>query len=63
MIDLRKAFGSEAHRLQSVTAYTLRLELTGVECGLLLFDTLSANQDRASRECTISLYRGTLLEG
>lgn len=63
LTDLRKALGSEAHRLQSVNTHTLRLDLTGAECDLLAFDTLAASEDRASRECAISLYRGALLEG
>ena len=63
LTDLRKALGGEARRLQSINTNTLRLDLTGAECDLLTFDTLSASRDRASRECAISLYRGALLEG
>lgn len=62
LTDLRKALGSEAVRLQSVTLNTLRLDLSGAECDLLTFDRLAAHQDRAGWECAVSLCRSALLE-
>ena len=60
--DLRKALGSQAFRLQSVTMSTLRLDLSEAECDLITFDALSSGKDRADRERAVACYRGALLE-
>jgi DNA-binding SARP family transcriptional activator len=60
--DLRRALGSEAHRLLSPTPRTLALDLGGAEVDLLRFDAAVARADPASLQQAIAMYRGPLLE-
>src|SRR5258708_5739455 len=40
LTELRKAFGSQQHRLVSLPHSLLQLDLSGVVCDLIIFDTL-----------------------
>jgi predicted ATPase/DNA-binding SARP family transcriptional activator len=61
--DLRKALGTQAHRLQSPTPQTVLLDLTGAQADVLAFDRAVTGQDREALEVVVALYRGPLLEG
>jgi predicted ATPase/class 3 adenylate cyclase len=63
LTDLRRALGSEAHRLRSPSLRTLALDLAGAEADVVAFDAALARADRTSLENAVSLYRGPLLEG
>src|SRR5579871_6236165 len=63
LTDLRHALGAEATRLLSPSPRTLRLDLEGAWCDLLLFDKDIASADTAALEAATILYRGALLEG
>src|SRR5579871_3738469 len=62
LCDLRRAPGPEAHRVQSPTPRTLRLDVVGCTVDLLEFDAALARGDEASLEAAVSLYRGRMLE-
>lgn len=57
LVDLRKALGPEAARIETCGATGLRFDSSGAEIDLLEFDAV-ASIDRA-----IAVYRGPLLEG
>ncbi len=59
--DLRKALGSEAWRVRSVTTATLRLDLTGADCDLLAFDSLAASKEPIDLQHAVALYSCPLL--
>jgi non-specific serine/threonine protein kinase len=63
LADLRRALGSEAHRLQAPTPRTLLFDPEGVFVDLFAFDAALARGDVASLESAIALYRGEMLEG
>jgi non-specific serine/threonine protein kinase len=62
LTDLRQALGAEANRLQSPTARTLRLDLSGAVCDVIAFDAAVQRGDSASLQEAVALYRGPLLE-
>src|SRR5207302_8267516 len=61
LTDLRDALGPEAHRLQTPTPRTLRLDLAGADVDVLRFDAAIAAGDGPSLERAVRLYRGPLL--
>jgi predicted ATPase/DNA-binding SARP family transcriptional activator len=61
LTDLRDALGPEAHRLQTPTSRTLRLDLAGADVDVLRFDAAIAAGDGPSLESAVHLYRGPLL--
>ncbi|HLK55139.1 MAG TPA: BTAD domain-containing putative transcriptional regulator, partial [Chthonomonadaceae bacterium] len=63
LLDVRKALGSQAYRLQSPTTRTLCLDLSGADVDALVFDAAIQVGGYASLERAVSLYRGPLLEG
>lgn len=63
LMDLRRAMGPEAHRLQSPSPATLRLRLEDAEADVVAFDEALSRGDAPSLDRAISLYRGPLLEG
>lgn len=65
LVDLRKALGPEASRLESPTTKSLRFVLEGAEVDVLEFDAISKrpSQKAADVDRAIELYRGPLLFG
>ena len=63
LTDLRRALGPAAVRLQSPSASSLALDLTGAAIDLLVFDAALARGDPPSLEAAVALYQGPLLEG
>jgi predicted ATPase/DNA-binding SARP family transcriptional activator len=63
LYDLRRALGPHAYRLGSSSSQTLRLDLSGAEADVLVFDTAVSLGEDASLAEAIRLYRGPLLEG
>jgi predicted ATPase/DNA-binding SARP family transcriptional activator len=63
LTDLRRALGPEAGRLHSPTIHSLRLDLSGAEADLLVFDRAIASGGIRALEQAVALYRGPLLEG
>jgi DNA-binding SARP family transcriptional activator len=63
LMDLRRALGAQAARLQSPSLHTLCLDLEGAEVDVLRFDGAIAAGDSVSLERAVALYRGPLLEG
>jgi predicted ATPase/class 3 adenylate cyclase len=61
--DLRRALGTQAGALQSLTPHTLRLDLTDADVDVVAFDSAIEGGDPGSLEEAVSLYRGPLLEG
>src|SRR3954453_13057718 len=59
--DLRRALGAEAARLHSPTPRLLTLDLAGAQADVVAFDAAIAQEDAASLEQAIALYRGPLL--
>jgi DNA-binding SARP family transcriptional activator len=63
LTDLRRALGPEAVRLHSPTIHSLRLDLSGAEADLLVFDQAISCGGIRALEQAVALYRGPLLEG
>jgi predicted ATPase/DNA-binding SARP family transcriptional activator len=63
LADLRRALGDMEDRLEAPTAYTLRLDMAGVDLDVREFDLLAARSDTEALETAVALYRGPLLEG
>ncbi len=59
---LKQTLGEEAVRLQSPTARTLRLDLSGAFADVIAFDAAAVRSDADSLESAVALYRGSLLE-
>jgi predicted ATPase/DNA-binding SARP family transcriptional activator len=59
---LRKALGTESHRLSSA-GRTLAIDLSGVDCDVLRFDSAIKRGDESSLELAVSRYSGPLLDG
>jgi predicted ATPase/DNA-binding SARP family transcriptional activator len=62
LTDLRRALGPAACRLDAPTPRTLRLNLTGAEADVLIFDEAVARGDAPSLERAVALHRGPLLQ-
>jgi len=62
LCDLRRALGSEAHRVHSPLPRTLQLDISGCTIDLWEFDAALARGDEESLEAAVALYRGRLLE-
>jgi predicted ATPase/DNA-binding SARP family transcriptional activator len=60
---LKQALGSQAGRLQSPDAHSLRLDLTGAEVDVVAFDAAIARRDAAAMHAAVTLYTGPFLEG
>ena len=63
LMDLRKAFGSEAERLVSSDRRSLRLEIDGVSSDYLQFQYLEKIQKPERWREAVQLYQGALLPG
>jgi len=61
LVEIRKALGPEATRLQSPTRETLSLDLTGADVDVVAFDAAFARGDEASLRQAVARYRGPLL--
>jgi predicted ATPase/DNA-binding SARP family transcriptional activator/Tfp pilus assembly protein PilF len=61
--QLRRALGTEAHRLETPASGKLRLRLVGAEADVLVFDDAIAQGDPTSLERAVALHRGPLLQG
>jgi len=61
LMELRKALGEEAGRLQSGSSRSVSLDLTGVYVDALVFDAAIARRDPASLEEAVECYSGPLL--
>lgn len=64
--NLRRALGPEADRLLTPTSQTLRLDLAGADCDLVIFDSALARaavspDPEAVLQQAVSLYRGPLI--
>ena len=59
LTDLRRALGSEAHRILSPTPRTLQFDIRGATCDLAAFDAAIAGEQW---EKAVRVYRGPLLE-
>ena len=59
LTDLRRALGSEAHRILSPTPRTLQFDIRGAACDLAAFDAAIAGEQW---EKAVRVYRGPLLE-
>ena len=61
--SLRKSLGSDAGRLENRGRGIVALDLAGADVDFLEFDRLVQQEDSASWERAVALYRGPLLEG
>ena len=61
LMELRKALGEEAGRLQSGSARSVSFDLTGAYVDALVFDAAVARRDPASLEEAVGRYSGALL--
>ncbi|MGC4045537.1 MAG: tetratricopeptide repeat protein [Armatimonas sp.] len=60
--ELRQALGSQAHRLESPSRHTLRLDLTNALVDVRAFDATIGSPNLSERERAVALYTGPLLE-
>ncbi len=63
LMDLRRALGPHASRVESTTLRTLRLQATADEVDVIAFDEAVARGHTSDLERAVALYRGPLLEG
>ena len=63
LADLRKALGEEGQRIISHGVRALSLDTTGADVDIAAFDAAILQNDHASLERAVTLYRGALLEG
>lgn len=63
VMEVRRALGLEAHRLQAPQTDTLRLELSGAWVDVYQFDQAARSGETEALELALSLYRAPLLSG
>ncbi len=63
LTELRRALGSQGHRLRINGRLTLWLDVDGAEVDLIQFDQHVAKGEKSDLERAAKLYRGPLLEG